>query len=58
MGWLWYRRLGHVGMKQLNKLAKHDLVRGLKDVTFEKNGYVVHVKLESKWAILIQRRVQ
>jgi hypothetical protein len=48
MGWLWYRRLGHVGMKQLNKLAKHDLVRDLKDVTFEKNGYVVHVKLESK----------
>ena len=23
-------------MKQLNKLIKHDLVRGLKDVTFEK----------------------
>ena len=34
---LWYRRLGHVGMKQLNKLIKHDLVRGLKDVTFEKD---------------------
>jgi hypothetical protein len=31
MGWLWHRRLGHVGMKQLNKLVKHDLVRGLKD---------------------------
>ena len=27
----------HVGMKQLNKLIKHDLVRGLKDVTFEKD---------------------
>jgi hypothetical protein len=37
MGWLWHRRLGHVGMKQLNKLVKHDLVRGLKDVTFEKD---------------------
>jgi hypothetical protein len=24
-------------MKQLNKLVKHDLVRGLKDVTFEKD---------------------
>ena len=24
-------------MKQLNKLIKHDLVRGLKDVTFEKD---------------------
>ena len=36
MGWLWHRRLGHVGMKQLNRLVKHDLVRGLKDV-FEKD---------------------
>jgi hypothetical protein len=37
MGWLWHRRLGHVGMKQLNKLVKYDLVQGLKDVTFEKD---------------------
>ena len=37
MGWLWHRRLVHVGIKQLNKLIKHDLVRGLKDVTFEKD---------------------
>ena len=37
LGWLWHRRLGHVGMKQLNHLTKHDLVRGLKDVKFEKN---------------------
>ena len=36
MGWLWHRRLGHVGMKQLNRSVKHDLVRGLKDV-FEKD---------------------
>ena len=36
MGWLWHRRLGHVGMKQLKRLVKHDLVRGLKDV-FEKD---------------------
>ena len=36
MGWLWHR-LGNVGMKQLNKLIKHNLVRGLKDVTFEKD---------------------
>jgi hypothetical protein len=35
MGWLWHRRLGHVGTKQLNKLVKHDLVRGLKDVIFD-----------------------
>jgi hypothetical protein len=37
LGWLWHRRLGHVGMKQLNRLVKHDLVRGLKDVVFEKD---------------------
>ena len=36
MGWLWHRRLDHVGMKQLNRLVKYDLVRGLKDVVFEK----------------------
>jgi hypothetical protein len=29
MGWLW-----HIGIKQLNRLIKHDLVRGLKDVVF------------------------
>jgi transposase InsO family protein len=37
VSWLWHRRLGNVRMKQLNKLIKHDLVRGLKDVTFEKD---------------------
>jgi hypothetical protein len=37
LGWLWQRRLGHVGIKQLNRLVKHDLVRVLKDVVFEKD---------------------
>jgi hypothetical protein len=37
MGWLWHRRLDHVGIKQLNRLVKHDLVRGLKDIVFEKD---------------------
>jgi hypothetical protein len=37
MSWLWHRKLCHVGMKQLNKLIKYDLVRGLKDITFEKD---------------------
>jgi hypothetical protein len=37
MGWLCHRRLAHIGMKQLNGLIKHDLVRGLKEVTFEKD---------------------
>jgi hypothetical protein len=26
LGWLWHKRLGHVGMRQLNQLTKHDLV--------------------------------
>jgi hypothetical protein len=37
MGWLWHRRLGNVGMKQLNRLVKHDLARGLKYVVFKKD---------------------
>ena len=37
MGWLWHKRLVHVGVTQLKRLIKHDLVRGLKDVKFEKD---------------------
>jgi hypothetical protein len=37
-GQLWHRRLAHVGMNQLKKLMKHNLVIVLKnDITFEKN---------------------
>jgi hypothetical protein len=28
LGWLWHRRLVHVGMNTLNKLLKKELVRG------------------------------
>ena len=37
LGWLWHRRLAHVGMSSLKNLMKNDLVRGLKDVKFEKD---------------------
>jgi transposase InsO family protein len=37
LGWLRHRRLAHVGMNQLSKLSKRDLVVGLKDVKFEKD---------------------
>ncbi|WVZ89077.1 LOW QUALITY PROTEIN: hypothetical protein U9M48_035533 [Paspalum notatum var. saurae] len=37
MGWLWHRRLAHVGMNTLKKVMKKDLIRGLKDITFEKD---------------------
>jgi hypothetical protein len=36
MGWLWHRRIAHVGMKNLYKLLKGDHVLGLTDVCFEK----------------------
>jgi hypothetical protein len=36
LGWLWHRRLAHVGMSTLKKVLKKDMVRGLKDVVFEK----------------------
>ena len=37
LGWLWHRRLACVGMSSLKKLMKNELVRGLKDVKFEKD---------------------
>jgi hypothetical protein len=37
MGWLWHRRLAHVGMKNLHKLLKEDHVLGLTHVCFEKD---------------------
>jgi transposase InsO family protein len=37
MGWLWHRRLAHVGMKNLHKLLKGDHVLGLTNVCFEKD---------------------
>jgi hypothetical protein len=36
LGWLWHRRLAHVGMKNLHKLLKGEHVLGLIDVCFEK----------------------
>jgi hypothetical protein len=37
MGWLWHRRLAHIGMKNLHKLLKEDNVLGLTDICFEKD---------------------
>jgi hypothetical protein len=36
MGWLWHRRLAHVGMNNLHKLIKGEHLIGLSDVCFEK----------------------
>jgi hypothetical protein len=37
MGWLWHRRLAHVGMKNLHKLLKGEHMLGLTDVCFGKD---------------------
>jgi hypothetical protein len=37
VGWLWHRRLAHVGMRNLDKLLKGDHVLGLTNVSFEKD---------------------
>jgi hypothetical protein len=36
-GWLWHRRIAHIGMIQLKKAFKKGMVLGVKDVTFEKD---------------------
>ena len=51
MGWLWHKRLGHVGIKQLNKLIKYDLVRGLKDVTFKKDKLCSACQARKQWLV-------
>jgi hypothetical protein len=48
LGWLWHRRLAHVGMSTLKKVLKKDMVRGLKMLYLKRISLVVHVKLESK----------
>jgi hypothetical protein len=37
MGWLWHRRLAHVGMKNLHKLLKGEHILRLTNVHFEKD---------------------
>jgi hypothetical protein len=37
MGWLWHRRLAHVGMKNLHKILKGEHILGLTNVHFEKD---------------------
>jgi hypothetical protein len=37
MGWHWYRRLAHVGMKNLHRLLKGEHILGLTNVHFEKD---------------------
>ena len=36
-GWLWHRRLGHAGMKNLQTLVKMKHIVGLNEVKFDKD---------------------
>jgi hypothetical protein len=56
MGWLWHRRLAHVGMNNLHKLLKGEHILGLTNVHFEKEGFVAHVKQGSKLVFIIHTR--
>jgi hypothetical protein len=38
MGWLWHRRVFHVGMRNLHKLQKESHIFGLTNIVFEKDG--------------------
>lgn len=35
--WLWHNRLGHASMNLVNKLSKHDLVKGLPKLKYERD---------------------
>jgi hypothetical protein len=37
MGWLWHRRLAHVGMRNIHKLQKDGHIVGLANIVFEKD---------------------
>jgi hypothetical protein len=60
MGWLWHRRLAHVGMKNLHKLLKRDHVLELTDVCFEKDRPCAACqagKQVGPWEALITKRM-
>jgi hypothetical protein len=37
MGWLWHRRIAHVGTRNLHKLQKDDHILGLTNIIFKKD---------------------
>ena len=53
LGWLWHRRLDHVGMSILKKLLKKDMVKRLKDVVFEKDKLCSACQVSEQVATLI-----
>ena len=53
--WLWHRRLAHIHMHHLNRIASKDLVIGLPKLKFERNKRVKHAKRVSKLKALLNR---
>ena len=35
--WIWHKKLGHANMRLISKLKKHNLVRGLSDISYQLN---------------------
>jgi IS30 family transposase len=66
MGWLWHRRLAHVGMRNLNKLQKEGHILGLMNVAFEKDrpcgayqaGKQVRAQLHAKNSVITTRPLE
>jgi hypothetical protein len=56
IGWLWHRRLAHVGMKNLHKLLKEAHFRTNQCSFFRKTGFVAHVKQGSRLELIIHTR--
>jgi hypothetical protein len=56
MGWLWHRRLAHVGMKNLHKLLKGEHIWGLTNVHFEKDRIYSTCQAGSKLVFTIHTR--
>jgi hypothetical protein len=56
LGWLWYKRIAHISVGNLKKAHKRGMITGLKDVTFDKNKFVAHVKPGSKLKLIIHSR--
>jgi hypothetical protein len=50
MGWLWHRRLAHVGMKNLHKLLKREHILGLTNVHFEKDRICSASSRKASWS--------
>ena len=56
MGWLWHRRLAHVGMRNLAKLLKDEHILGLTNVHFEKDRVCSACQAGSKLVYLTHQR--